>query len=126
MRVRDLARRVLQQIGIGSLQHPRRTAVKTRGMLAQAFSASASFDANQLYPLVLDELMKDANGIRAPADASDNRGRQLAFGFQNLSAGLAPDDLVKIAHHRGVRMGAEHAAQKIMRGANVGYPIAHG
>src|ERR1022692_2103912 len=126
MRVRDLPRRILQQIGKGSLQHARRTAVKAGGMFSQLFAASTGFDADELHSLVFDEIVEDANRIRAAADAGDNRVRQFALSFNDLRARLAANDFVKIAHHRWIWMSAEHAAKKIMRGANVGYPIAHG
>src|SRR5262249_35385455 len=33
---------------------------------------------------------------------------------------------VEVANHRRIRMCTEYAAEKIMRGANVGDPVAHG
>ena len=50
----------------------------------------------------------------------------LRFGFQNLLARLFADDAVEVAHHRGIRMRAEDAAEQVMRGADVGDPVAHG
>src|SRR6202521_1724032 len=123
MRVRYLPRRVLQQVGIGSLQHARQTAVKTPSMLSQALAASAGFDADELHWLVLDELVEDANRNRAPADAGRYRGGLDAFGFEDLGARLAADDFVKIAHHSRIRMSAKHAAKKIMCEAHAGYSI---
>src|SRR4030088_45681 len=125
MRVRHLPSRILQQVGVGSLQHARRTAVKTGGMFAQTLAAPAGLDADELHPLFLEELMEDANRIRAAANAGDNRARQFAFGFEDLHARFAADDFVKIANHRRVRMSAQNAAEKIMSRTNVGYPIAH-
>ncbi len=54
MRGRDLAGRVLQKVRIGSLQHPGRASAKARSMIAQAFAASAGFDADQLHSLVAE------------------------------------------------------------------------
>ena len=50
----------------------------------------------------------------------------LAFGFQNLLARLFADDAVEVAHHGGIRMRAEDAAEQVVRGADVGDPVAHG
>ncbi len=53
------------------------------------------------------------------------RGQAL-LGGENLLARFAANDHLKITHHRGVRMRAENGAEKIVRGSNVGDPIAHG
>src|ERR1700690_3288435 len=104
MRISHLPRRILQQIGIGSLQYARRTSVKARGMFAKVLAAPAGLDADELHSLVLNELIEDANRIRSAADARDNRSGQSAFGLEDLRARLPSDDLVKIAHHRWVRL----------------------
>ena len=33
---------------------------------------------------------------------------------------------MEVAHHRRIGMRAQHAAQQVVRGANVGHPVAHG
>ena len=53
------------------------------------------------------------------------RGQAL-FGGEDLLAGFAADNGLKIANHRRIRMRAENGAEKIVRSANVGDPIAHG
>ena len=95
-------------------------------MIAQALAPAPGFHADQLDFLVLDELVKDADGIRSAADAGDDRLGKLAFGLKNLLSRFAPGDLVKVAHHGGIRMRSQHAAQQVMRGAHVGHPVAHG
>ena len=60
-----------------------------------------------------------------PTQAIKMRGQAL-FGGENLLAGFAADDGLKIADHRRIRMRAENGAEKIVRGADVGDPIAHG
>ena len=126
MRNRDLSGGILQHVGIGSLQHARRAAAKTRRMFAQLVAAPSGFDADELHFFVLDEVIENADGIRSAADAGDDGSGQFAFGFENLRAGFASDDFVEVAHHGRIRMRAQHAAQQIMRGANVGDPVAHG
>src|SRR3984893_7047399 len=125
MRVRHLPSRILQQVGVGSLQHARRTTVKTGGMFAQTLAAPAGLDADELHPLFLEELMEDANRIRAAANAGDNRARQFAFDFEDLRARLAADAFMKIANHPRVRMSAQHAAEQIVSCTSVDHPIAH-
>ena len=63
---------------------------------------------------IADELVEDADSVGAPADAGDDGGGQLAFGLQNLLARLFADDAVEVAHHGGIRMRAQHAAQQVM------------
>ena len=49
-----------------------------------------------------------------------------AFLLQDLATNLFAGDAVKIAHHGGIGMRAEHAAQQVVRGAHVRDPVAHG
>jgi hypothetical protein len=53
--------------------------------------------------------MKQANRVRAAADARNQRARQLACCGQNLFASFASDNALKIAHHQRIRMRAERA-----------------
>ena len=43
-----------------------------------------------------------------------------------MRAALAADDAVEVAHHGGVGMRAEDAAEEVVGGADVGDPVAHG
>src|ERR1035438_1239524 len=123
---RDLAGLVLQHIRKSSLQNARRSAAEARRMLAQRFAAASSLYADQLYFLVLDEVVEDANRVRPSADAGDDGFRQFAFGFENLDASFASNDAVEVAHHGRIGMRSKHAAQQVMRGADVGDPVPHG
>ena len=49
-----------------------------------------------------------------------------AFSLKNLRPSLAASDFVKVAHHGGIRMRSQHAAQQVVRGAHIGDPVAHG
>src|SRR5258708_18007335 len=60
------------------------------------------------------------------AYAGEKMRRQALFCGENLLASFAADDGLKIADHCGVRMRAEDGAEKIVRGADVGDPVAHG
>src|SRR3954452_3740349 len=122
----NLSALVLQHVRISSLKHSRRASAETCRMVAKLFSATACFNSNELHFLIFDELVKDADGIRSAANASNDRLRKLAFGAQNLRPRLTPSYLVEVANHRGIRMRTQHAAQQIMRRANIGDPVAHG
>ncbi len=60
-----------------------------------------------------------------PTQANIESG-QAPLALQNLAASLVADDAVKIPHHHGVGMRAQCRAEQVMRGMNVGHPIAHG
>src|SRR5712692_1793606 len=70
--------------------------------------------------------MEQADRVRPAAHAGEKEVRQAAFGFEDLGASLAPDDGLKIAHHLRIGMRAEHRAEQVVRGADVGDPVAHG
>src|SRR5208337_327706 len=97
---------------IRSLQDAGPTAVEARRVLAQQVAASARLNANQLHLGVLDELVEDANCIRAAANTGNHRSWQATFGFEDLLARLPADDAMKVTHHRRVRMCSQHAAQQ--------------
>src|SRR5664279_243013 len=114
MGCRDLSRYVLQNKGVSSLQHSRMSPVESRRVLAQRVAAASSFYADQFDFAVLDELVESADGVGTPANTGDYRGRKLPFCLQDLSARLCADDPVEVAHHGGIGMRAQHAAQQVM------------
>src|SRR5882724_4069298 len=106
MRIRDLTGIVLQNVGKRSLQHARGAAAKTCSMFAQQFAAAAGFHADEFYPFVFYEVVKNTDGVRSATDTGDDRCRQPAFSLQNLGTSFASDDYLKITHHSGIRMRA--------------------
>src|SRR6266478_731316 len=89
-------------------------------------TATSSFDADHLYIRVAKELMEKADGVRTAADASKKMRGQALFRGEDLFAGFAADDGLKIADHRRVRMRAQNGAEEIVGAADVGDPVAHG
>src|SRR5580704_969374 len=110
----------LQNVCVGPLQNAGACAGEslmrreTRGMLAELPSAAASFDAHHFYRGIAHELMKQADGVRSAANACEKMCRQTFFGGENLLPRFSPDDRLKIAHHRGIRMRAEHRPKQVM------------
>ena len=68
--------------------------------------------------------MKQANGIRAAADAGNQDIRQAAGLLQNLRARFAADDRLKFTHHQRVWMRPQRAAEQIVSVGNIRHPIA--
>jgi len=96
------------------------------GVFAEFTTAAARFDADHLYVGIAEEIVKEADGIRTAANAGEKMRGQAFFGGEDLLAGFAADHGLKIADHRGIGMRAENGAEKIVRGAHVGDPVAHG
>src|SRR5207244_6271004 len=108
---RDLPIRILQHVRVCSLQDSRRSAAKTRRVLAQLLTATAGLYSNQPNFLVLDEVVEDPDRIRATAYAGDDCSRQLPFRFQDLCPRLASDYAMKVPHHGGIGVRAQHTSQ---------------
>jgi len=122
----------LEDVGVGALQDARaRTGEslgsgETRSVFAKAVAAAASFDADHFYFGILQKFVEQADSIRAATNAGHEVGGQALFRGNDLRAGFAADAGMKIADHRWIRMCAEDGAEKIVRGADVGNPVAHG
>src|SRR5215475_824313 len=111
MRGRNLPRLVLEHIGIGALQDAGRSTSKTRCMLSQVGTASASFHANQSHLLVRKKLVEDPHCIRASTNAGNYGIWESPSLFKDLLASFATDAAMKIAHHYGIGMSAKHRSQ---------------
>src|SRR6266496_3029949 len=69
----DLPSFVLQDIRICPLQNARQSTAKSRCVITQFLSTTAGFDANELYFLISDELVKNSDGVRSAANARNDR-----------------------------------------------------
>ena len=59
--------------------------------------------------------MKNADRVRAAADARDHHIGQASGQLQDLAARFAPDHRLEIAHHRRIRMRPERRAEQVIR-----------
>src|SRR5690348_997670 len=90
MRRGDLAVLVLQNVGVGTLEDARARAHKTlvrgeaRGVLAKLSAAAAGLDANHFHIGVGQELVKQADGIRAAANAGEQMRGQALLSSKDL------------------------------------------
>src|SRR6185369_15678586 len=125
MRQRNLPRAILKDVGISSLQHARTAPTKTRSVIAELFSSAAGFHTDQLHLLVLNKIIENADRVRSATHASNDCRGKPARHLKNLRARLAPDNTMKIAHHRRIRMCTKHAPQQVMRRTDVSDPVAH-
>ena len=114
MRLLDLAVAVHQEIGAIAVQHAGPPAGDRRRVLfLQAMTGR--LDAVDFDAAVVEERMEQAHGVRAAADAGDQRIRQPAFGLLHLRAGLVADDALEVAHHRRIGMRAGDRADAVER-----------
>src|ERR1017187_3420396 len=116
----DLTVRILQHVRECSLQPARRTALKAGRVLAKLLSAAAGFHADKAHLAVGNEFVECADGVRSPAYAGDDDRWQPAFLLQNLLLHLDADAAMEVAHHGGIGMRAESAAEEIVGGTDVG------
>ena len=126
VRGRDLPGRILKHIHQVPCRTPGEPAAKTGCVLAQRLAAASGFDPDEFNFFVFDEIVEDSYRVRSSADAGDDSLRKFAFGFENLRAGFASDDAMEVAHHGWIGMRSEHAPEQVMRGADIGDPVAHG
>src|ERR1700681_4808478 len=125
MSERDLAELILQHVGISSLKNARRSATETGCVVAQCFATSTGLDSYELDCLIFNEVVEDADRVRSSTNADDDRGREFALCLLNLCAGFSSDHAMEIAHHGGIGMSSEHAAEQIMSGSDIRDPIPH-
>ena len=82
MRRPDLAVLVLQEIGVGAVQHPRRAACGSRGEargVAPGLDAlTPGLDPDQLHRTVPQELSEQAERVASAAHARNGEMRQLS------------------------------------------------
>src|SRR5882762_11909684 len=95
-------------------------------MFAQCRAAATGLDSNEFDFLVFEKVVEDTDRVGSSADAGDDGVRKFALGLANLRARFASNDAMEVAHHGRIGMRSEHAAEQIMRGANIGDPVAHG
>src|SRR5207302_2972466 len=96
--------RILQHVGVCTLQHPRRSTTKPCRMLSQCLTSSASFHSNQANLLILNKFVENSDRVRPATHASNDCGWQFALSLQNLRPRFPSNDAMKIPHHGRIRM----------------------
>src|SRR5918994_7163042 len=84
--VEDLPVGILQEIGAVAVQHAGLAGVHRSAMLDAVEPAPARLDADDFYRAVVEEWMKQADGVGAAADGGDDSVGQPAFLLQYLGA----------------------------------------
>ena len=93
-------------------------------MLVRAGPASTRFHPYQAHVRIVHERREDPDRIAAAAHAGYDVVRQAPHPVEKLLAGLATDDGLEVAHHRRVGMRSDDRAEDVMRGPDIGDPVA--
>jgi hypothetical protein len=96
------------------MQHARPPAGQAGAMRHPVVDAvAAGLDPDDRHLRVIEERMEQPHGVRAAADAGDQRVGQAALRLQHLLARLLADDRLEIAHHGRIGMRARHGADAV-------------
>src|SRR5437868_5133213 len=88
-------------------------------------SFSTRFNAKHLHGFILQEGVEQSDCVGTAAHARDEQVGKPLFLLENLSAGLIPNDSLKVADHHGIWMSSVRGSQDIMSVTDIRYPVAH-
>ena len=111
MRLDHLAVRVLEQVGARAVQDAGPAGGHRGGMLPGLDPLARRLDADHPHLGIVEERVEQAHGVRAAADAGDQRVRQAALLGHDLLARLLADHRLEVAHHGGIGMRAGDACR---------------
>ena len=127
MALEDLAVVVHEEIGAVAVQHARAAAGDRGGVAVRLVEPVAGgLDPEHLHPLVVEEGMEEADGVRPAADRRDEAVGQAALLLEHLRPRLGADDALEVAHHHRVGMRAGGGADAVERVGDIGHPVAQG
>ena len=121
----DLAHLVLQHGRQRSVQHAGTPGDGERRAVAAGLERlAAGLDADERDALVAHEGREDADRVGAAADAGDDAVGQATLALEDLRARLVADHPLQVAHERRVGRRADRRADDVVRGVDVGDPVA--
>mmetsp|Transcript_20706 Transcript_20706/g.65502 ORF Transcript_20706/g.65502 Transcript_20706/m.65502 type:complete len:480 (+) Transcript_20706:426-1865(+) len=122
----DLTVVILEEVGEGPVQHAG-GAQRQRGGVAVGVDAIArSLHAHEADLLIVDELVEEAHRVGAAAHARHEEVGLAVPLLEALAPRLGADDVVEVANHHGVGVGAGDGAEDVVGGLDVGHPVANG
>ena len=93
-------------------------------MLAGLHATPGRLDSVDPHALVGEERVEEADGVRAAADAGDQRIGQPALGLQYLPARLDADHRLEVAHHGRIGVRTDDRPDDVVGVFDVGDPVA--
>src|SRR6476660_5095642 len=124
VRLDYLAPFILQDIGARAVENALASRDERGGVRAGIESVSAGFDADQLDALITGKRVKDADRVRAAADAGDHGVREPPDPLEHLPARLPANHRLQISDADRVRVHSGGRAEDVEGGADVGDPVA--
>mmetsp|Transcript_9374 Transcript_9374/g.23303 ORF Transcript_9374/g.23303 Transcript_9374/m.23303 type:complete len:281 (-) Transcript_9374:353-1195(-) len=122
----DLTVVVLEELAEGAVQDAR-LAVGERGrVLVRIQAVAGRLHSDEPHVVVLHEIVEEAHGVAATADARHENVGLGAELFQALLPRLLADAGVEISHHHRVRVGAGHGSKDVVCSLHIGHPISDG
>jgi hypothetical protein len=85
---------------------------------------AAGLDPHELHLVIVEERVEGADRVRPAADAGDHPTRERRLHRERLRAGLVADHSLEVSDEGRVRRRADHRADHVMRGGDVGDPVA--
>ena len=116
---------VLEQVGHAAMKHTHIPGDQGRGVFTCVNTSTTCLDTHQLYAFVPDEFVEQAHRVGSTPDTSYRVVGQSANSGKKLLAGLPAYDGLKVSHHLGIWMRPHHAAYEVVRGLDVGDPVAY-
>ena len=95
-------------------------------MLPRGQRRTTRLHPDQPNGILVNEPIETTEGIAAPAHARDDGIWQASGLIDDLLAGLAPDDRLKLPDHQRIRVRPEHRAQQVIGVTHTCDPVAHG
>ena len=126
MRLGDLAVGVLQDVGVGAVEHagPAQLRIgEARRVMSGGDPLAARLHADQPHAGIFSEGVEQADGVRAAADARHARVRQPAGLGHDLRPRLGADHRLEVAHDGRVGVRAERRAEQVVRVSHVRHPV---
>ena len=108
------------------MEDPRRAAQERRRVPACGDPLPRRLGHGQPHRRLADEPIEQAQGVRAAADAGDRQVGQPPFDPEQLGRRLVADDALEVAHEHRIRVRAHRRAEAVVRGLDVGDPVAQG
>ena len=123
VRLGDLAVFILKQIGFVAMEDAGASAREAGGMFAfEAFARG--FDTDDLYALVIEEGMEEADRVRSAADGGDEHVGEAALGLEDLFARFGADHRLEVADELGIGVRPRDGADDVEGVVDVRDPVA--
>src|SRR5262245_13528078 len=125
MRCRNLSFLSLQDIRVGPLQNAGPSPLESRSVLTQSRTTPSGLDTDHRNLFILQEGMKQTNGIAASSNAGQQSVGESVFLAEDLFFSFSANHRLKVSHHHWVGMGAKYRPEQVVGVAHISNPVAN-